>query len=317
MLSRLWASNEANERDGAQVVVASISKLDSIMKRDGGSWEAGYGWLRHPEIIVVDEAHRSIGTQYTQVLSGLGGAGRVADITTPLLGLTATPFRGFNTKETETLAGRYHRNLLDEGIFPNDDVYGFLQAEGVLARVRHEQLEGAELTLTDRELQEAADSGRVPESVEKRLGRDERRNNAIIRSLMELDSGETALLFATSVENARVLALLSYHGIESRAVSGDTDPSARRRYVEDFKAKRVRVLTNYNVFTEGFDVPSVDAVYIARPTFSPNVYQQMVGRGLRGPRNGGKETVHIVNVADNLTNYGERLAFHHFDHLWK
>jgi superfamily II DNA or RNA helicase len=316
-LSRLWSGNEVNERDGAQVVVTSVAKLFTIMKRAGGNWEVSYGWLQRPEIIVVDEAHKSIGSQYTEVLSGLGGAKRVADITTPLLGLTATPFRGFNNEETKALAGRYHRNLLDEGVFPNDDVYGFLQEEGYLARVRHEQLEGAEVTLTDQELKDAQDWSRVPESVERRLGQDEKRNNSIIRSLMQLDADATALLFATSVENARVLAaLLSYRGIESRAVSGDTDPSARRRYIEDFKARRVRVLTNYNVFTEGFDVPRVDAVYITRPTFSPNVYQQMVGRGLRGPRNGGKEAVHIVNVADNLTNYGQKLAFHHFDHLW-
>jgi superfamily II DNA or RNA helicase len=75
-------------------------------------------------------------------------------------------------------------------------------------------------------------------------------------------------------------------------------------------------LTNYNVFTEGFDVPKVDAVCITRPTFSPNVYQQMIGRGLRGPLNGGKDEVLIVNVADNLTNFGEEFAFRHFEHLW-
>lgn len=316
-LSRLWGNNEANERDGAQVVVASIDKLDTIMKRDRGRWQESYGWLQKPDAIVVDEAHKSIGPQYTQVLSGLGDARRVADITTPLLGLTATPFRGYNTQETDVLAGRYHRNLLDYGVFPDDDVYGYLQSKRVLARVRHEKLIGAELTFTAEELQDATTFRRFPESVEKRLGRDEARNNAIVESLTRLEPTAKVLLFATSVENARVLAaLLSYHDIEARAVSGQTDPSARRRYIEDFKAGRVRVLTNYNVFTEGFDVPSVDAVYITRPTFSPNVYQQMVGRGLRGPLNGGKETVHIVNVADNITNFGEELAFHHFDHLW-
>jgi superfamily II DNA or RNA helicase len=158
---------------------------------------------------------------------------------------------------------------------------------------------------------------RLPESVENRLGKDDKRNNEIVSSVLDLPEDETALLFATSVENAKVLAaLLTYNGVEARAVAGTTDPHARRRYVDDFKAKRVRVLTNYNVFTEGFDVPKVDAVFITRPTFSPNVYQQMIGRGLRGPKNGGKEEVLIVNVADNLTNFGEEFAFRHFEHLW-
>jgi len=317
-LSRLWGGNEANERDGKQVVVASLAKLNAVMDRNGGNWQEEYGWLVNPTIIVVDEAHRSVTAQYTQSLSQLGGAKRVADMTTPLLGLTATPFRGFNETETERLAGRYHRNLLNEGIFPDDDAYAYLQNEGVLARVRHQELKGADLVLTEAEKAHAQQMRRLPDTVEQRLGHDEARNSAIVDSILALGEDETALLFATSVDNARALAaLLTYHGVEARAVSSNTDPHARRRYVEDFKAKRVRVLTNYNVFTEGFDVPKVDAVIIARPTYSPNVYQQMIGRGLRGPLNGGKEEVLIVNVADNITNYGETLAFRHFEHLWK
>jgi superfamily II DNA or RNA helicase len=57
-------------------------------------------------------------------------------------------------------------------------------------------------------------------------------------------------------------------------------------------------------------------VYVARPTYSPNVYTQMIGRGLRGPLNGGSEECLIVNVEDNVVNFGEELAFRMFDHLW-
>ncbi len=314
-LSRLWQANRPNEREGHQVVVASLSKLLSILQANGGSL-GEYAWLVRPAIIVVDEAHRSIGTMYTQVISALGGASRVVDIRTPLLGLTATPFRGFNEKETEQLAARYHRHLLDDGVFPGDDAYGYLQQHGVLARVRHIELQGAEITLSDTEKGQAK-IGLLPSSAEKRLGLDRERNQAILEALLDLDEDQTALVFATSVENAEVLAaLLTHHAMEARAISGESDAFARRRYVQEFRERKIRVLTNYNVFTEGFDVPKVDAVFITRPTFSPNVYQQMVGRGLRGPLNGGNPEVLIVNVADNITNYGETLAFHHFEHLW-
>lgn len=316
-LSRLWASNEAEERDGHQVVVASLAKLDAVIRRNGGTWQEQYGWLIRPGIIVVDEAHRSIGPKYTRTLSALGGTTRVADMRTPIVGLTATPFRGFNERETLQLAGRYGENLLDEGVFPGDDVYGYLQNLRVLARIRHRELQGAELELTHVEVDHVRQLGSLPDSVENRLGKDDSRNAEIVQAVMQLEPHETALLFATSVENAKVLAaLLTYHGVEARAVVGTTEWRARRRYVEDFKAKQVRVLTNYNVFTEGFDVPMVDAVFITRPTFSPNVYQQMIGRGLRGPLNGGKDEVLIVNIADNLTNYGGVFAFRHFEHLW-
>ena len=70
------------------------------------------------------------------------------------------------------------------------------------------------------------------------------------------------------------------------------------------------------VLAEGFDAPAVRAVYIARPVFAPNRYQQMVGRGLRGPRNGGKGECLIVDVEDNVVNFEEQLAFTQFEYLW-
>ena len=88
-------------------------------------------------------------------------------------------------------------------------------------------------------------------------------------------------------------------------------------HVDEFRAGRLRVLTNYGVFQEGFDAPMVRAVYVARPTYSPNVYLQMVGRGLRGPRNGGSEECLIVNVEDTVTNFGEELSFKNFISLWQ
>ena len=81
---------------------------------------------------------------------------------------------------------------------------------------------------------------------------------------------------------------------------GDTDKGARRHYVEQFRNGELRVLTNYNVLAAGFDAPKVRALYVARPTYAPNAYQQMIGRGLRGPRNGGTERCLLVNVADNV-----------------
>lgn len=318
-LSRLWSQNEANERDGFQVVVTSISKLDSIVHRGegAGAWETEYGWLKEPTLIVVDEAHKSISPQYSRSLAALGGRKRVQDITTPLLGLTATPFRGFNNDETKRLAKRYDENLLDAGVFPDNDVYGHLQNMQVLANIRQIELQGSDITLSEQEKDEAS-RNRVAETVTARLSDDGSRNNTILKSILGLDKSAKVLLFATSVENARVLAaLMTFHGVEARDVSSQTSKAERRQYIEEFKSGKVRVLTNYNVFTEGFDVPTLDAVYITRPTFSPNVYQQMIGRGLRGPLNGGSPEVLIVNVADNLTNYGTEFAFHHFDHLWK
>ena len=76
------------------------------------------------------------------------------------------------------------------------------------------------------------------------------------------------------------------------------------------------MLANYAVLAAGFDAPKVRALYVARPTYAPNAYQQMIGRGLRGPLNGGTERCLLVNVADNVERFEHRLAFHEFDYLW-
>jgi superfamily II DNA or RNA helicase len=188
---------------------------------------------------------------------------------------------------------------------------------GVLAEVEHEILPGSEVDLTESERDYLEKFERMPSSVEGRLGVDADRNEILLESIGDLPDDWTVLLFAASVEHAQIMAaLLSLEGVPARAISAETESGARRHYVEEFRHGRIRVLTNYNVLTQGFDAPAVRAVYVARPTFSTNLYQQMVGRGLRGPLNGGGETCRIVNVADNFLKFGEQLAFHRFDYLW-
>ncbi len=316
-LGRLWGDNEVPEEPGVfQLVIATIDKLDSIAKRIGDEYE----WLRDPSIVVVDEAHTSIAPKYTQVLEWMGRGSRARDTARakPLIGLTATPFRGTSSDETERLVRRYDGNRLDRGAFRNaDDPYGELQDMGVLAQVRHQVVDGTDVELTDADLAEIATFNRLPAAVNARLGADLERTRRVVEAVAALPADWTILAFAPSVENSRVLAaLLTHRGVPAVSISADTEPAARRHYVEEFKAGRIRVLTNYNVLTQGFDAPKVRAVFVARPTFSPNVYQQMIGRGLRGPRNGGSEEVLIVNVRDNFEKYGHLLAFTEFEYLW-
>ena len=125
------------------------------------------------------------------------------------------------------------------------------------------------------------------------------------------------LIFATSVEHAQtVAALLNRTGIKARAVSGETEPSTRRRVVEEFRSGEIMALVNYAVFREGFDAPMTRAIIVARPVYSPNLYFQMVGRGLRGPLNGGSDRCLILNVQDNIENFNRALAFSELDWLW-
>jgi superfamily II DNA or RNA helicase len=307
-INRLWASNEADPySDGTQVVVATRQKLQGCIGDDE------YGWLSQATCAVVDEAHTSVTTDYTAILRWLGLA-RGRD-RCPLVGLTATPYRG-GEDETRLLVNRYGRNRLDDGVL-GEDPYRELQEMGVLAQVDHELLDGITLDLTPMELEGLRRTSRLPATAETRLGADVSRNDMLLRSVRALPIDWPVLLFAASVDHARTLsALLNSTGVPSAAVSADTEPGARRYYIEQFRRGGIRVLTNYNVLTAGFDAPAVRALYVARPTFSPVLYQQMIGRGLRGPKNGGKDRCLIVNVKDNFVQYGEDLAFRGFEYLW-
>jgi superfamily II DNA or RNA helicase len=311
-VSRLWGGYAAARVDyGDQVVVATIQKLDA-----GVYTKPSYDWLRDTTTaIVIDEAHSSIGDSYDRMLDWRGTSTNKAQI--PLIGLTATPFRNTNVQETAALAERYGHNRLDARALPSATAYPRLQELEILSHVDHRTIEGQELQLTPSELEQLRRFRRLPDRATVRLGENVDRNRSLLEHIVRLDPSWPVLMFAASVEHAQIMAaLLTREGIPAAAITGEMDRGARRHYVREFRQGGLRVLTNFNVLTAGFDAPKVRALYIARPTYSANMYQQMVGRGLRGEKNGGTDRCLLVNVEDNVAQFGEKLAFHDFDYLW-
>jgi superfamily II DNA or RNA helicase len=111
--------------------------------------------------------------------------------------------------------------------------------------------------------------------------------------------------------------LLRSRGIAAAFVSGATRDVTRRRIIADFKAGDVQVLCNCEVLTTGFDAPRVTHVIMARPTVSQVLYEQMVGRGLRGARFGGTETCTIVDLEDHYRGERPMLGYQAFRELWR
>jgi superfamily II DNA or RNA helicase len=315
-IGRLWGTNEVPEAVGSsQVVVATADKLRNRVDRDD------YKWLSEATCVVIDEAHTATTPEYTRILQWLeiSARGRARTTRAPLLGLTATPFRGTSEEETRRLISRFGGRRLDR-VFAGDDEYGatyrILQDMGVLSRVDGEELETGTTIDIDRDLSpDERDSIQrlgLPSRVFDTIAKDTGRNRLLLNSIIERPPDWPILLFAVSTEHAHTMAaLLTLEGVSAAAIDYRTEPSIRRRYVDRFRHGDLRVLANFNVLTQGFDAPAT------RPTFSPNVYQQMIGRGLRGPLNGGKERCLIVNVRDNWITYGDKLAFYEFEHLWK
>jgi superfamily II DNA or RNA helicase len=305
---RLWGGQRnpsPPEGDEPTVVIASIQTLNSRSGRPELAWVARSG------IIIIDECHHAITSSYTDLLRWLDvqvGSERAREREAPVLGLSATPWRGYNEDESERLAARFDRRW-----FPSDQagLHDKLSEMGVLADRSYRPLRyDRPITLTEREQQHVDTFGELPDSVVDRMGEDSDRNELIIDAIVN-SKAESILLFANSVAHAQYLAArLHLAGCPAAAVSGQTDRLARQHFTRRFRAGDLRIICNHSVLTTGFDAPKADMVLISRPVFSPVLYMQMVGRGLRGPANGGTAHCEIMTVEDNIINFRDRLAYH-------
>lgn len=315
-ITRYWNNYEADESlQELQVVVATDAKLESMISSSAN--RQAHVWLRDAKLVVIDEAHRAGSSRYTTILRWLGMTQGVGARTPrPLLGLTATPFRGTNEEVNRQFVARFGERRLD--VLDPDDPIGQLRDMRVLSKVEHQLLSGIVV-------EDAPTEGRtgstgwddVSKGILTMLGERLDRTQDLVDSIMRQPDDWPILVFTPTVVSAHVAAaLIRSRGRTADAVDGEMRGQERRRKIESFRSGQTRVLVNCDLLTQGFDAPKVRALYIARPTFSPNRYLQMVGRGLRGPANGGTEECLVVNMVDTFTQFDRALAYTEFDYLW-
>lgn len=273
-------------------------------------------------LIVVDEAHRAAAPTYQQIITHFSQAAHEPAI----VGLTATPFRheyAVNDPVAGTLELReLFRTIIEPINVLGEDPRAMLQERGYLARplfdviktdTRLKPPEGIDLDNITAETIE-----RIDYALKLRADKPDRRL-AILDHVVKLCADPSALViyFGPTVQDAECMAfLLRQQGIEAAFVSGETRDVSRRKIIGDFKAGRTQVLCNCEVLTTGFDAPKVTHVVMARPTVSQVLYEQMVGRGLRGPRFGGTATCQIIDLEDNYRAERPELGYRRFRELW-
>ncbi len=314
-VQRYW-SEHADSADGSteECATFTVCSFQTAWKRISSVGDAQY--FDNTELLIVDEAHISVAPTYSHVIHEI-----VRFSNCKVLGLTATPGRSAED-ETTALSDLFHGNIASlkdpSGKFEN--VIAFLRSKRILSNAHHELLEISEsVLLSAKEAAKAEQAEEFSDVLLKKIGADEIRNASVIARVRPyFEQGEKGLIFAPSVEASKfITSMLLFLDIKAAHIDGSLSSSTRDEIIEDFRVGRLDVLCNFGVLTAGFDAPKTDLVCIARPTKSPVMYSQMLGRGLRGPEVGGTTDCRIVEVRDSYLGMGlQDDLYRHFDEYW-
>jgi superfamily II DNA or RNA helicase len=243
---------QRDDHHDADVIVASVQTLAVARRREA---------IRDIGLIIVDECHHAAAPSYMEVLRHFGAWDGV-----PVAGFTATM-----TREDGGLA-----EVWEDVVFRLDILD--MISDGYLCDVR-----GKAITVDTLDLNKVKTRG--GDLVDGQLGKaleDSGALDAIAKAYVDHAADRAGVVFTPTVATAQAAAeSLRAVGIKAAPVWGDMGRDERRATLARYTAGEVQVLTNCMVLTEGFDAPHTSCIVVARPTKSPGLYVQMVGRGLR------------------------------------
>ncbi len=241
----------------------------------------------HFDIVIVDEFHHAAAPSYQALLERLAPR--------ELLGMTATPERTDGLDVLRYFDGRIAAELrvwdaIDQQYLVPFSYFGVHDGTD-LSDVPWKRGSGYDpVALTNVLTADHAWARRVVEEVRRKTGD---------------PLSARALGFCVSIAHARFMAeQFRAAGIPAIAIWGDSPTEERTAALRDLAGGRVNVLFTVDLFNEGVDLPSVDTLLLLRPTESPTLFLQQLGRGLRRAR--GKA---LCTVLDFVGNHRREFRF--------
>ncbi len=276
----------------APVVVATTQSVTPTMLRS--LIEANEEPL---STILIDEAHHAIaGSAYERIISDIEAATSPLPVIT--IGYTATPYRSDKQSMLSLLPTcAFARDIPD------------MVRDGWLAPLRWEQVR---VNIDLDEVVTTRQGGEL-DYAEEDLARELVRSaitNAIAQQVAPKIGQRPTLVFGVKVEHAEQLAEAFRHkGLKAQAISGACSRAEREQLFADWRAGKIQVVCNCSLLTEGFDYPEIAALVIARPTLSPGLYVQMLGRGTRPAK--GKQDCLVLDVMGNHPDTSRQVVLPH------
>jgi DNA repair protein RadD len=265
-------------RDASAAVV--VAGIQSVYKRacDLGAFN----------VIIVDEAHMippSGDGMYQEFLADA----KVINPRVRVVGLTATPYR-LTSGEICTKDGILNHICYEIGVRELIEA-GYLSK--LVSRMGG-SVDTAKLHIRGGEY--------IEQEVEALVDTEDVVNAACAELARRTKDRRSCLIFCASVAHAQHVAQTMWPFGKCEVVTGETPADKRAEVLDSFRAGALKYLANVNVLTTGFDAPGVDCVALLRPTASPGLYYQMVGRGFRKAE--GKTDCLVLDFAGNVERLG-------------
>ena len=236
-------------------------------------------------LLLIDEAHHATNRNaYAALIARL----ETAYPGVAVVGCTATPYRMDKHRMQDLLPTcAFARTLPD------------MQRDGWLCPLdwRPIVLDGFNLSDLPTTMLGDGEEDYAPHELAEELNQEDH-VRAVVDSTATLISGRQTLVFGVNVAHAQALAEeYRARGFRAATIWGEMPAKDRTATLDAWRAGDIQVVSNCAVLTEGFDFPAISALVMARPTMSPGLYSQMLGRGTR--TDAGKDDCLVLDVAGN------------------
>jgi DNA repair protein RadD len=249
-------------------------------------------WQHNADVILLDEAHRSLSKTFQDILKSYKDK--------IVLGFTATP-----TLSSGVGMGNYYekliqpvqvRELIDCGALVHGIYYGLSAPDLTNIKMQKEDYE------------------------QKELGR--RYNNKIligdvVKNWTDIAFDKRTMVFAVNVAHSKALVHeFNKFGIAAAHLDAHSNDEKRNETLNRFKSGEINVLSNVGLYTEGTDIPEIECICLALSTKSIGRYLQMVGRGARPCPAILKKNFLILDHGNNIMEDGNGHGYYEDPIIW-
>lgn len=233
--------------------------------------------LARPKLIIVDEGHRSLANSYRTIINAFDDA--------LVLALTASPVRlsgeGFNQLYSDIVTGVTTKWLIENNYLSPYKYYGVTLADTTKLHTKNGDFDKNE--------------------VEALMNQSYIFGSAVENWRKYAENKQTIVYCSSIATSKETVKAFQEAGINAEHLDGTTPKAERERIDKAFRDGKVTVLSNVDLFGEGYDVPDCECVILLRPTKSLSLHIQQSMRSMRYKQN---KTAIILDHVGNYSRHG-------------